>query len=421
MGITSALYSAISGLQTNSQAMTVTGNNISNSNTVGFKSSNTVFADLLSANIASSSGNSQVGRGSQIQTVQTNFSQGGFESTESSTDIAIEGSGFFIVSDPLSDTAYYTRNGNFSFDEDGYLVTADGFRVQGSLYNAEGTLNAGNLTDIQLDLVAQIAAQQTDNVTLQTNLDSNSDIVGPFDIATPDDTSNYSATTTIYDSLGTAHQATCYFTKTANQTWEYNLCVVSDELDPAQAGAEDLTLVGNGVLTFDQDGNLATGGVVVSNALVWNNGADPTQTLTYTFETTQFDSESAVFSQIQDGYSSGEVSSVDVSSDGVVSAVYSNGEIVEVAMLSLATFTNPDGLDSAGGSLFSETSYSGTATIGYPGPSQGTLVTQALELSNVDLSTEFVDLITIQNGYTANSRVITTTDEMLQELLNLKR
>ena len=126
MGLSSALYTAISGLQGNSQAMTVVGNNIANSNTTAFKSSSTVFSDLLAANIASSSGNSQVGRGSQVQTVQTNFSQGGYESTDSNTDLAIEGSGFFIVSDPLTATDLYTRNSNFSYDDNGYLVTADG-------------------------------------------------------------------------------------------------------------------------------------------------------------------------------------------------------------------------------------------------------------------------------------------------------
>jgi len=419
MGLSTTLYTAISGLQSNSQAMSVTGNNISNSNTVGFKSSSTVFSDLLSANISSSSGNSQVGRGAQIQTIYTNFSQGGFETTESATDLAIEGNGFFIVSPPDSETMYYTRNGSFSFDDEGYLVTADGYRVQGSLYNAAGQLNSGSLSDIQVDVVSQIAAQQTENVTLQTNLDSNAEIVGPFDVTDPENSSNYSTTTTIYDSLGTAHLATCYFTKTADQTWEWNVTVDSDEL--AAGGTNDLTIVGTGVLTFDEDGNLTSGETGNTAALAWDNGADPTQVITYDFETTQFDSDSTVFAQNQDGHTAGEVTSVEIGEDGTVNAIYSNGETVTVAMISLATFVNPDGLASEGGSLYRETSSSGTPTIGYPGETQGTLMVQSLELSNVDLAAEFVDLITIQNGYTANSRVITTTDEMLQELLNLKR
>ncbi len=422
MGLSTALYTAITGLQGTTQAMTVTGNNIANSSTTGFKTSSTLFSDLLSANIASSAGNSQVGRGSQVQTVQTNFSQGGFESTESSSDIAIEGSGFFIVADPLSDSTLYSRNGNFSFDEDGFLVTADGYRVQGSTYNANGVLASGNLSDVQVDLVSQIEARQTENVELQTNLDSNSEILnsGVFNITAPEDTSNYATTTTVYDTLGTSHLLTCYFTKVTDQTWQWNLTVDSSDIGGT---AGTLANIGSGTLTFDVDGNLLTGdtGTSTANILTWANGADQTQQLTYTFDTTQFDSDSTVFSQDQDGYASGEVTDVDIAADGMVSAVYSNGETIPVAMISLATFINPDGLNAVGSSLFSESRISGTPTIGYPGASQGTLITQALELSNVDLATEFVDLITIQNAYSAASKVITTTNEMLDELVNLVR
>ncbi|WP_319585868.1 flagellar hook protein FlgE [uncultured Desulfobulbus sp.] len=417
MGLSSALYTAISGLQGSSQAMTVTGNNIANSNTVGFKSSSTVFADLLSANIASSSGNSQIGRGSQVQTVQTCFSQGGFESTESGTDIAIEGSGFFIVSDPMSATSLYTRNGNFSFDDDGYLVTADGFRVQGSSYNADGILASGNLSDILVDLVSQIEAEPTENVTLQTNLDSNSDILTGFDITAPEDTSNYATTTTVYDSLGTSHLLTCYFAKNADQQWGWHLTVDADDVGGTAGVVQE---IGTGALEFDENGNLLTGGAAAIAALTWDNGS-AAQNLTYNFDTTQFNSDSTVFSQDQDGYPSGEVTDVDIAADGTVSVIYSNGETMAIAMISLATFINADGLDAVGNSLYSATSESGSPTIGYPGATQGNLITQALELSNVDLATEFVDLITIQNGYSANSRVITTIDEMMQELLNIKR
>lgn len=418
MGLSSALYTAISGLQTNSQAMTVTGNNIANSNTVGFKTSSTIFSDLLSANIASSAGNSQVGRGSQVQTVQTNFSQGGYESTDNATDLAIEGSGFFIVSDPLGTTDYYTRNGNFSFDDSGYLVTADGFRVQGSVYTGSGVLASGSLNDIRVDLTSQLNAKQTENVSLHTNLDSDAEVLAGFDITAPEDTSNYTATTTVYDSLGTSHLLTCYFAKTGDQAWDWYLTVDGGELNGGTAGVTQQ--IGTGSLTFDENGNLLTGETAAIGSITWANGS-AAQSIDYTFDTTQFNSDSTVFSQDQDGYASGKVTDVAIAADGTVNAVYSNGETIPVAVISLATFINADGLHAVGGSLYSATSASGIATIGYPGVSQGTLITQALELSNVDLATEFVDLITIQNGYTANSRVITTTDEMLQELLNLKR
>lgn len=420
MGLSSTLYTGISGLQTNSQAMSVVGNNISNSNTTAFKSSNTVFSDVMASTIASASGNSEVGRGAQVSTVSTNFSQGTLESTDSDTDLAIQGDGFFIVSPAGDDSNYYTRNGAFSFDEEGYLVSSEGLRVQGSAINEAGDVQ-GDLGDIQLDLVSQIAAGQTETVDMTTNLDSNSDLVGPFDIANSTDTSNFSSSLVIYDSLGTEHLATCFYTKTADNEWEYNIAVESDELDAAQAGADDLTVVLTGTLEFDEDGNMTAGDTGDTDALMWNNGSDQTQVVSYNFDVTQFDSESTIYYQTQDGYAAGEISSVDIDSDGTVSAVYSNGVTVDVAKISLATFTNPDGLSSAGGSLWEETEASGTAAIGFPGESQGTLITNSLELSNVDLSAEFVDMITIQNGYNAASKVITTVDEMLQELLNLKR
>lgn len=420
MGLSSTLYTGISGLQSNSEAMSVVGNNISNSNTTAFKSSSTLFSDVLSASVASASGNSEVGRGAQISTVMKNFSQGSFESTDSATDLAIDGDGFFIVSSPNDEINYYTRNGSFSFDDDGYLVTAEGYRVQGAAVDENGDV-VGDIGDILVDLVAQIEAGQTEEVDMTTNLDADSDAVGPFDIANSADTSNFSSSIIVYDSLGTQHVATCFFTKTANNEWEYNLAVESADLDAAQAGADDLTVVSNGVLQFDDDGVLIAGGAAQTAALQWNNGSDQAQQITYNFDVTQFDSDSTIYYQDQDGYTAGELSSVDIAADGTVSAGYSNGLSVDVAMISLATFTNPEGLSSAGGSLWAATDASGEAAIGFPGEAQGTLVTQSLELSNVDLSEEFVDMITIQNGYNAASKVITTVDEMLQEVLNLKR
>lgn len=417
MGLSSALYSAISGLQSNAQAMTVTGNNISNSNTTGFKGSSTVFSDLLSANIASTSGNSQVGRGSQVQTVETNFSQGGFESTENATDLAIQGSGFFIVHSPTDNTNLYTRNGNFKFDDNGFLVNADGYKVQGSLFNSSGILASGTLSDIHVDMVTQLGAKQTENVNLTTNLDADSKVLAGFSLTDPQNTSNYATTTTVYDSLGTAHDINCYFAKTGDQQWSWYAVTDAGDLGGT---AGTLQQVGTGALGFDEDGNLTSGDTLTLPTITWSDGATP-QSIKYTFKTTQFNSASTVFSQDQDGYTSGNVTKVDISTDGTVTAVYSNGETIDVGLIGLASFVNPDGLDSVGSSLFRQTSNSGTPSLGYPGGGLGSLLTKSLELSNVDLATEFVDLITIQNGYSANSKVITTTNDMLQELLNLKR
>ncbi|MBN2645752.1 MAG: flagellar basal-body rod protein FlgF [Desulfuromonadaceae bacterium] len=423
MGLSSTLYTGISGLQSNSEAMSVAGNNISNSNTVGFKSGSTLFSDVLSASISSASGSSQVGRGVQISTVGTTFSQGSFQSTSSNTDLAIEGEGFFMVSASDSAEVFYTRNGSFSFDSDGYLVNASGYRVQGKLYDDDGELLGGDPTDILVNFDSQIPAHQTETLTLTTNLDSGSDIIAAFDITDAENTSNYATSTQVYDSLGDTHLVTTYFTKTADQTWEWHTVVDSSELDPSAAAATDLTELGSGTLTFDSSGNLLSGGSgsTVAGAIVWNNGSDATQQIDMTFDTTQFSSSSIVISQSQDGYAPGEVVDVAIDEAGTVTASYSNGETIDIAMLTLATFTNPSGLSKAGGSLYSATAASGDASVGMAGASQGYIYTSSLELSNVDLAQEFVNLITIQNGYSAASRVITTTDEMLQELINLKR
>ena len=425
MGLSSTLYSGISGLQTNAEAMSVTGNNISNSNTIGYKSSSSVFSDMLSATLSSSStGVNQVGRGSELTTVRSNFSQGSFQSTSSDTDLAIEGDGFFMVSASDSGEVLYTRNGAFSFDSDGYLVNSEGYRVQGQLFDADGTPGGGDATDIQVDLQSQVPARETSNIVLTTNLNSSEEVIaGGFDLSDPAATSNYSTSTQIYDALGETHLATTYFTKTSDQTWEWNTVVDSADLDASVASSEESTIIGSGTLTFDDDGQLTgTSEFDLDEiSLVWANGADSTQNISVEFDTTQFSSSSVVFSQSQDGYAPGEVVETSINSDGVVSVSYSNGETLDVATITLATFSNPGGLIKEGNSLYSSSSYSGEPQIGTPGASQGTIYTNSLELSNVDLSQEFVDMITIQNGYSASSKVITTTDEMLQEVINLIR
>jgi len=423
MGLSATLYSGISGLQGNAQAMSVIGNNISNSNTIAFKSSTSVFADMLSSSIASTSGTAQVGRGVEVSSIKTDFAQGSFMTTSSATDLSIEGTGFFMVTSPASEKTFYTRNGAFTFDNDGYLVNAEGYRVLGRAFTSEGTLSSGSLTAIHADLNTQIPAKMTENVILDTNLDAGSSLVGAFDINDAANTSNYSTPTVVYDSLGNTHTAMTYFTMTGEQTWDWNTVVNSDELDASVAGADDLTLVGSGTLTFDTDGELLTGtpGSTTAGALMWNNGADSSQQVTFDFQTTQFRSDSVVISQEQDGYASGELVDVAISTDGIVSASYSNGNVLDLATIALATFSNPDGLMKDGGSLYSATASSGEPSIGTPGVSQGYLYTNSLELSNVDLAQEFVNMVTVQNGYSACSKVITTTDEMLQELINMKR
>jgi flagellar hook protein FlgE len=421
MGLSSTLYSGVSGLQANSTAMSVTGNNISNSNTVGFKSSSTIFSDVLSASVSTSSGDGQVGRGTGLSTVRTNFSQGSFQSTSSETDLAIEGEGFFMVSAADSAEVYYTRNGSFSFDADGYLVNAEGCRVQGQAYSASGESLNGDPGDIQVDLDTQAAAHATETIRMSTNLDAVEEACGPFDSGDASATSNYSTSNTVYDALGDTHLVTTYFTKTDDQQWSWHTMVDGSELDGGTEGEQ--VVLASGTLEFDTSGNLVDGGSGTSleGVLDWANGADADQQIAFEFDTTQFSSDSVVLSQSQDGYASGDVVEVGIGSDGVVSVSYSNGETQDVAVLSLAVFSNSAGLVKEGNSLYAASSSSGDPRVGTAGSSMGTIFTSALELSTVDLSQEFVDMITIQNGYSASSKVITTVDEMLQELINLKR
>jgi len=534
MGISSALYSGISGLNTNGNAMSVIGNNIANTNTVGFKGARTVFSDILASTVSGSGGTSQVGRGTQLSTVDNIFSQGTFESTESTTDLAIEGEGFFVVGVPGSAEVRYTRAGAFRFDDDGYLVNPEGFRVQGKQFLADGTMSVAAPSEIRVDNTVQIPANATTALTLTTNLDANSTLPDAdadgtpdaFSMAKPLGTSNYAASIQTFDTLGNTHLMTTYFSKTATNQWNWNTVVnrselkdfadlrnqiaattgatsadvvtalqaiqttynspggVVDAANSALTAAQGLTppdpdavnraqyaynlalelqgeinsavsaaqsvagavpagsaksavdaavasaaaqpavmIVGTGNISFDAAGLLDSGGLgsTYLGALEWSNGASDAGQVAINFKTTQFNSASVVIGQDQDGYGAGELVRVSIDEEGTVIGNYSNGESIKVARVALAKFSNPGGLESMGGNMFAETGGSGAPRIGTAGSSLGKIFTNALEQSNVDLAQEFVKMITTQRGFQANSRIITTTDEMLGELINLKR
>ena len=244
MGITSALYSGVSGLNTNSQAMSVIGNNLANTNTLGFKGARTVFSDLLSSNVSGSGGTSQVGRGVGLSTVDNVFSQGTFESTNSDTDVAIEGEGFFVLRQPDGNVTYYSRAGAFRFDDQGFLVNPEGMRVQGKGFDAAGVLTTGDPSDIQVTNVGLIGARATDELTFTTNLDENAAQLGAGAIDPADRaTYNYTASSQVYDSLGEPHQLSVYWRLVDNATNTWSMAYTTDG-DPAT-----VTAIGN--LTFD--------------------------------------------------------------------------------------------------------------------------------------------------------------------------
>ncbi len=427
MGISSALYSGVSGLNTNSQAMSVIGNNLANTNTLGFKGARTIFSDLLSSTINGSGGISQVGRGVNVSKVDNQFSQGTFESTETNTDVAIEGDGFFMLMEVGDDTMYYSRAGAFRFDEDGYLVNPEGYRVQGRQYDKDGKLVPGDPGNIQVENEGLTKAQATTTVTLNTNLDASSENKDPaaFDYTNPD-TYNYSSSTTVYDTLGNPHLMTFYFLKDqgANNTWQYYWTAEDGSgSDPAvMLGQTAVGAAPAGQLDFDGEGNLdeTVNAAEVNITPTWNNGSVDTQ-MTVSFETTQFDSESTVISQDQNGYAAGNLTDVGIDDEGAVVATYSNGKQTKIAHLTLAKFTNPGGLEMSGSNLYVANGKSGVARIGIPGSELGKIFTNSLEQSNVDMGQQFVKMITVQRGFQANSKIITTVDELLGELINLKR
>ena len=479
MGISSALYSGVSGLNTNSQAMSVIGNNLANTNTVGFKGSRTVFADLLSGSINGSGGQSQVGRGVGMSKVDQIFSQGTFESTESNLDVAIEGDGFFILKEAGDKTAYYSRAGSFRFNEDGYLVNPEGFMVQGKGFDINGTLKAGDAVNIQVENSGLVQGNVTSALQLTTNLDSTEPIidlsaagVGPFDYNNPS-TYNYSSSVQVFDTLGNPQLLTTYFTKTADNTWNASWSAERDDgsgvimsgtfgtplhftangildnaaqqipqkttqiisadpglsipLDPlltypsaVAAGtllSDGSTTTTSGMLTEQPDGSVL---FQPDGTLNWNNGTTPTE-IVITFDTTQFNSDSVVISQNQNGSGAGNLTGVEIDPDGIVVASYSNGVQTKIAQLVLGKFVNPGGLALVGSNLYTATSSSGAARSGLPGPELGKVFTNSLEQSNVDMGSEFVRMITVQRGFQANSKIITTVDELLGELINLKR
>ena len=426
MGISSALYSGVSGLKTNSHAMSVIGNNLAHTNTVGFKGARTVFSDLLSASVNGSGGSSQIGRGVNLSKVDNVFSQGTFESTESGLDVAIEGDGFFMLKEPGDDTMYYSRAGAFRFDQEGYLVNPEGLRVQGQPFDiATNTLTPGEPQAVQVMDTGLIPANMTTTMELNNNLDAAAlqPVPAGFDHTNPA-SYNYSSSAQIFDSLGNPHLVTSYFEKTAtDNTWNWYWS--AENATGATIGGPAATVGGQnavmGQLVFDENGILTPPGPQTTGTIDWANGSDVAQAIDLTFDTTQFHSASVVISQNQNGFGAGDLTSVDINEEGIVVASYSNGEQTNIAQLALSKFQNPGGLKLQGSNMFVATAAAGPPRTGLPGAELGKIFTNALEQSNVDMGNEFVRMITVQRGFQANSKIITTIDELLGELINLKR
>jgi flagellar hook protein FlgE len=419
------MFSSVSGLETASTAISVIGDNIANVSTPGFKERRAEFADVLGQSISTGGGFSQTGSGSTVLNVTQIFSQGSFETTGRETDLAIEGGGFFIVDDQTGRS--YSRAGMFSFNDSGNLVDPSGRRVQGFGIDPATLLPTGQLGDIQIS-TAVAAPQATTRVDLSVNLDAGVTPGGaPFDPSNPFGTSDYSNSTTVFDSLGNGHPSTVYFTKTGANSWSWNAALpTADTTTPPATPGDSIVVQGSGTLTFDNAGVLtsAAGSPVTFE---FQGGGAPGQSIAIDFgaiggasTTTQFTGVSTVNSQFQDGFSAGTLQGLSVDREGFFTASFSNGVNRPLAQVALATFPAVEGLNSAGGNAFVETRSSGQPLIGGPQTGQfGSVRSSSIEQSNVDLASQFIRLILNQRAFQANTRTVSTTNELLANLVQL--
>lgn len=415
MSIYKTMNTGRSGMNANSRSMSVIGDNIANVNTAGYKRSRANFADVL--------GNTTlgIGDGSLVADVQQQFEQGSLEITGRSLDMAISGQGFFVLNGTLrgEEGQFYARAGQFGLDKDGFITDNNGLRLQGYNVDANGEIDLTRVGDLAVgDLNAP--PQATLSITTGVNLDADAEIPAvPFDPADPSAGSNYSTSVTIYDEQGRAIQADVYYRKTGVNSWEYHVLV--DGADTAGGTAGTPVEITTGTLDFNPDGSLATHTPGAVNFTPVNSTTP--QNLQFGFEgTTQYADDSTLRALTQDGYGPGELRDIQVEDDGTITGLFSNGEELAIGQVVLAKFKAQEGLERQGYNVWRATTVSGEALVGEAGTGgRGSVVSGAVEGSNVDLAYEFTRMIASQRGFQANSRTITTGDQMLQEVMNLKR
>ena len=401
----------LSGLNAASKQLEVIGNNVSNANTVGFKQSRAEFADVF-ANSLSGGSSTQIGIGTKLSNVAQQFTQGNITSTNNSLDIAINGNGFFRMSNNGAIT--YSRNGQFEMDKAGYIVDASSKRLTGYVADAAGILGTGATAEININ-TTDLQPSKTTNVTGLVNLDSRNKVLSAagFDSTDPTTYHNSTAVTT-YDSLGNAHTLQTYFIKTAEAAGSSTWNVFTKVGDAAEVATSTMTFDGTGI---NPTINPATPTVTFTPT---NGASAVTLTLDYS-GSTQFGSNFGVNALSQDGFTSGRLAGFSTAADGTIIGRYTNGQSKTLAQVVLANFVNPNGLQSLGGNAWAEGANSGTALIGTPNTgSLGVLQASAQEDSNVDLTAELVNMITAQRVYQANAQTIKTQDQVLQTLVNLR-
>jgi flagellar hook protein FlgE len=409
-----SLSTAISGLRNHQTKLDVVGNNIANVNTVGYKSQSARFQDIFSQTLSGATAPfggrgginpMQVGLGMELSSINTNHSGGAITGTGVETDLAIEGTGFFVVNNGFQN--YYTRDGSFTRDATGVLVNAGGMKLMGWSVGSNGDeIDATQLPgEIYIPLGEEMIAGATSEIVFTGNLDSGAETGGdpcsfPF---------------YVYDSLGNRHELTVEFTKSGDNEWDYEFYAYDEDGDPDEVGSGTVTFTEDGKYDFDSNDpdpiDYSPG-----------NGAFDLEIIPDFSALTQLADPSSVIAKNQNGFAPGVLTTFNIGETGVITGTYSNGMVREIAQIALASFPNPMGLIKMGSNLYDISSNSGDAHIGFPGTEgRGMLQSRALEMSNVDLANEFTEMITTSRAFQANTRVISTSDEVLVELINIKR
>nr|WP_295775413.1 flagellar hook protein FlgE [Rhodoferax sp.] len=415
-----SFQTGLSGLNASSKNLDVIGNNIANANTTGMKSSRAEFSDIVASSLGASSGN-QAGIGVSIAAISQQFTQGNINITGNSLDVAINGGGFFQETMPDGSFAY-TRAGDFKLDSSGFIKTNSGGKLMGYPTTNAGVRTSSTLAPLQLPTGAPIAASKTTTIAAQFNLPAGAPIAATAVPPTP--RSTYGTSLTAFDSQGTAVPASMYFVKTGANTWD-----VYDKLDdplavPPVVGAVITSL------TFNASGQLSPVPPVATTIINLPDPATspplpaPPTTFSATIDftgATQFGTGFSVSNLTQDGYTSGELTKVNIGESGAVTATYSNGKTQTAGQVALMNFRNVQGLRPVGSNNWIETSDSGQPVQGVPGIGKfGALRSGALEESNVDLTAELVNMMTAQRNYQANAQTIKTQDQVMSTLVNLR-
>lgn len=435
---------ALTGLKAATSDLSVVSNNIANANTTGFKSSRAEFGDMVGTSTAVNVSRSQIGMGVRLQEVNQQFEQGSLNSTSNELDLAINGKGFFQVSD--SSGNYYTRAGSFHVDKDGFIVNNASQKLMGYGLDNDNNMTSsigsvGINTNLKLDPTATpptainvpvqfVTPRVTDEGVLGMNLDASAipPTVTPFDPADAG-SYNYSTTMTIYDSEGGSHAMQLFYINTAPGAWDVKATL---DGDPDPANAQDATFNNLTALAFTSDGKLDVSGttppdppeiVIAASAFTLTNSGNAVlkDINIDVSKVTQFNEEYSVNDVSQNGYPKGDLQELDIAKDGTIYGLYSNGRTLAVGQVVLANFMNVQGLQPAGDTAWLATIESGNPQLGTPGINgTGELVSGALEGSNVDLTEQLVNMIVAQRNFQANAQVITTNNTLSQTILNIR-